>query len=87
MAASPTGAGYWMVASDGGIFSFGDTEFRGTVAQLGRTDVVGMARTVTGEGYWLAAADGTVWPFGDAAVLGDLRGTRLNRPIVGFAAG
>ena len=24
MAATPTGKGYWLVASDGGVFSFGD---------------------------------------------------------------
>ena len=29
MAASPTGRGYWFVASDGGIFTFGDAHFVG----------------------------------------------------------
>ena len=29
MAATPTGAGYWLTASDGGIFSFGDAAFHG----------------------------------------------------------
>ena len=27
MAATPTGRGYWLVAADGGIFSFGDAGF------------------------------------------------------------
>ena len=29
MAATPNGAGYWLVASDGGVFSFGDARFHG----------------------------------------------------------
>ena len=31
MAATPTGTGYWMVAADGGIFSFGDAPFYGSM--------------------------------------------------------
>src|SRR2546422_7423313 len=30
MAATPTGKGYWLVASDGGIFAFGDAVFQGS---------------------------------------------------------
>jgi hypothetical protein len=30
MAATPDGGGYWLVASDGGIFSFGDARFYGS---------------------------------------------------------
>ena len=28
------GAGYWLVASDGGIFSYGDTGFYGSAGSL-----------------------------------------------------
>jgi hypothetical protein len=28
--ATPSGSGYWMVASDGGIFSYGDATFYGS---------------------------------------------------------
>jgi hypothetical protein len=31
MAATPDGAGYWLVASDGGVFSFGDSAFHGSM--------------------------------------------------------
>ena len=31
MAATPTGGGYWMVATDGGIFSFGTAKFYGSM--------------------------------------------------------
>jgi hypothetical protein len=32
MAATQSGQGYWTVASDGGIFNFGDAVFFGSVA-------------------------------------------------------
>lgn len=31
MAATPTGKGYWLVAADGGVFSFGDAAYFGNV--------------------------------------------------------
>lgn len=31
-AATPTGAGYWLVDSGGGVFSFGDARFAGSSA-------------------------------------------------------
>jgi hypothetical protein len=34
MAASASGLGYWLVASDGGIFSYGDTGFYGSAGSL-----------------------------------------------------
>ena len=30
MAATPTGKGYWLVAGDGGVFTFGDAHFYGS---------------------------------------------------------
>ena len=30
MAATPDGGGYWLVASDGGIFNYGDAAFFGS---------------------------------------------------------
>ncbi len=30
MAPTPDGRGYWLVASDGGIFAFGDARFYGS---------------------------------------------------------
>ena len=36
MAASPSGRGYWLVASDGGIFAFGDARFAGSLAEVNR---------------------------------------------------
>ena len=44
MAATPDGAGYWLVASDGGIFSYGDAAFLGSRGgQPLNKPIVGMA--------------------------------------------
>ena len=44
MAATPDGKGYWLVASDGGIFSYGDATFYGSTGSLHLNQpVVGMA--------------------------------------------
>jgi hypothetical protein len=34
MAATPDGGGYWLVASDGGIFSYGDASFHGSAGGM-----------------------------------------------------
>ncbi len=34
MAADATGHGYWMVASDGGIFTYGDAGFYGSTGGI-----------------------------------------------------
>ncbi len=80
-------SGYWMVASDGGVFTFGDAAFHGgTGLQHLNRPIVGMAATPDGQGYWLVASDGGVFTFGDAAFYGGTGGQHLNRPIVGMAA-
>ena len=47
IAATPDGRGYWLVASDGGIFAFGDyANFYGRTGSLHlNKPVVGMAST------------------------------------------
>jgi hypothetical protein len=34
MAATPDGGGYWLVASDGGVFSYGNAVFQGSTGNL-----------------------------------------------------
>ncbi len=87
MAATPDGKGYWEVASDGGVFAFGDAAFEGSMG--GRhlnAPVVGMAATPDGKGYWEVASDGGVFNYGDAAVEGSMGGRHLNAPVVAKAA-
>ncbi len=82
----PGGSGYWLAASDGGIFSFCDATFRGsTGATRLAQPIVGMASTPTGGGYWLVAADGGVFAFGNAVFRGSTGAIRLAQPIVGMA--
>ena len=84
---TPTkGLGYWFVASDGGIFSFGDGKFFGSTGDIRLNQpVVGMARIPSGKGYWLVARDGGIFSFGDAKFYGSTGNIRLNQPIVGMA--
>jgi hypothetical protein len=64
MAATPDGNGYWEVASDGGIFSFGSAVFHGSMGgQPLNKPIVGMAPGPPGSGYWELAADGGVFSF------------------------
>ncbi len=79
--------GYDLVASDGGIFSFGSSPFCGsTGGQPLNAPVVGMAEAPNTGGYWLVAADGGVFAYGGAKFYGSMGGKALNAPIVGIAA-
>jgi hypothetical protein len=87
-AALPDGSGYYMVASDGGIFAFGNARFQGSMG--GRPlnkPVVGLAPDPDGAGYWLIASDGGIFAF-EADFRGSMpgvlaQGVSLNRPVIG----
>ena len=56
VAATPSGRGNWAVASDGGVFTFGDAVFHGSTGNLDlAAPVVGIVSTPRGRGYWLVA--------------------------------
>ena len=79
--------GYWTVARDGGVFTFGDAQFYGSMGnQHLNQPVVGMAGTEDAGGYWLVAKDGGIFAFGDAGFYGSTGSLRLNAPIVGMQA-
>ncbi len=81
-----SGKGYWEVASDGGIFAFGDAAFYGSMGGKPlNKPVVGIAPTPDGLGYWEVASDGGIFAFGDAAFYGSMGGKPLNQPVVGIA--
>ena len=62
--------GYWLVASDGGIFSFGDAGIYGSIPGLGlaptgsglpnslNAPIVGMVPSADGNGYFMVGGDG-----------------------------
>jgi streptogramin lyase len=88
----PATSGYWLAAADGGIFSFGNHPFFGSMGGKPlNKPVVGMAPTPVfgstgGRGYWEVATDGGIFSFGDAQFHGSMGGKTLNKPVVGMAA-
>jgi hypothetical protein len=83
---TPSGRGYSMGASAGGVFTFGDARFHGS---MGNRRLAAPVRTLTpdpdGVGYWLVGSDGAVYSF-RAAFYGSMGGKRLNKPIVGMVS-
>ena len=78
---------YWLVASDGGLFTFGGAPFYGSMGgQPLNKPVVGIAATPDGKGYWEVASDGGIFSFGDATFYGSTGSMTLNSPIVGMVA-
>ena len=87
MTPTKSGRGYWLVATDGGMFSFGDARFHGsTGGQPLLAPIITIIPTTSGRGYWLVGLNGDVFPFGDARFFGSAGGLALNAPIVGAAA-
>ena len=87
MASTPDGKGYWLGASDGGIFNYGDSTFYGSAGAIHLNNpIVGMASTPDGKGYWLVASDGGIFNYGDASFYGSTGAIHLNKPIVGMAS-
>ena len=85
MTTAPGGAGYWLVASDGGIFTYGRAGFFGSTGALTLNQpIVNMAATPDGGGYWLLARDGGIFTFGDAPFLGSAGILPLRAPVVGL---
>jgi hypothetical protein len=88
--------GYWLVGSDGGIFTFGSSQFYGSTGNLKlQRPVVGISPTADRAGYWMVASDGGVFAYGDAGFVGSIPGVglhpagsglpnSLNAPIVGM---
>ena len=70
-----TNHGYWLVGSDGGIFTFGDAQFYGSTGNIRlQRPVVSITPTSNDEGYWLVASDGGIFSFGSAGFYGSIPG-------------
>ena len=82
MAPTRTGKGYWLVASDGGIFAFGDAAFFGSTGAIKlNKPIVDIVPTPSGRGYWMAASDGGIFAFGDAGFFGSTGAIKLAKRI------
>ena len=75
--------GYWLVASDGGVFSYNVPFFgsTGSPSSLNKP-VVGIAPVSDGSGYRLTASDGGVFSY-NAPFYGSAGSITLNKPVVG----
>jgi hypothetical protein len=83
---TPSVSAYWVVASDGGIFSFGGAGFYGSTGGVRlNKPMVGMTGTPDSLGYWEVASDGGIFTYGDAPFYGSTGNLTLNRPVVGMA--
>src|SRR5690606_5109300 len=69
--------GFVLFAADGGAFTFGDAQFRGSAGDIRLNQPIVAAATAGTRGYWAAAGDGGVFAFG-VPFLGSMGGTRLN---------
>lgn len=94
IAFTPDGDGYWLVAADGGVFTFGSAPYMGSIPEvlppgvMPDRPIAAMSPTTTGDGYWLFASDGGVFAFGDAQFHGSVPqvlgpGRRAKSPVVG----
>jgi hypothetical protein len=73
------------MASDGGIFAFGEAPFRGSMgAEKLARPVVGMVPYA--DGYLMVGADGGIFDFSSAPFLGSLGDHPPAAPIVSVAA-
>ena len=77
--------GYWMAASDGGIFAY-DAPFFGSMGgkHLNKP-IVGITADPKTGGYWEVASDGGLFAF-NAPFFGSMGGKPLNAPVVGMVA-
>src|ERR1700733_6898341 len=72
------GSGYWLVASDGGVFTFGTAQFYGSMAGKHLdSPITGIVATSDDRGYWLVAQDGGGFAFGDGVFSGSKGGKTL----------
>ena len=78
------GNGYWVVDGGGAVWSRGSARHHGGAnGSLARGETVtSLSATPSGNGYWLFTNTGRALPFGDAPFLGDMRGARLNGPVL-----
>jgi hypothetical protein len=81
MAPTGGGGGYWLVASDGGIFTYGDAPFLGSTGGIALSEpIVAMAATPDGNGYWMVGQDAGVFDYGDAGFSGSAQ-SPLHPPL------
>ena len=77
MASTSDGRGYWLAGSDGGVFTFGNATFDGSMGGKHLNAPI-VAMDAAASGYRLVASDGGVFAFGGASFYGSMGGKHLN---------
>jgi hypothetical protein len=84
MAADDATGGYWLVASDGGVFAF-NAPFLGSTGNIALAKpVVGMQALANGRGYRFVASDGGIFSYG-APFYGSTGAIQVGEPVVGMS--
>ncbi len=67
------GGGYWLLGSDGGVFTFGNASFYGSLSgtKLSGTPI-GIIASTDNNGYIIATSTGSIYVFGDAVSYGEI---------------
>jgi hypothetical protein len=86
MAVTPSGFGYWLVASDGGIFAYGDAtaHFYSSTGGIHLVSpIIGISAAIDSLGYYLYAKDGGMFVFQQRPPFGP----QVHEPFFGSAGG
>jgi hypothetical protein len=86
MAAWPDGAGYWLAAQDGDVYSYGAGADGSKTHESVRSAVVGIAADPSGSDYWLAEANGSVLRAGTSRSYGEVAAKSDPEPITAFGS-
>jgi SpoIID/LytB domain protein len=85
MSMSPDGGGYWGVATNGGVYTFGDAKFYGSARTYSPpAPTVGLAVDPKTGGYWEVLSNGGIYSF-NAPFYGSARTYSPPAPTVGLA--
>ncbi len=89
---TPSGRGYWIFDPEGGVHTFGDARYFGSVPglraagiEIGAVHFTDFAVAPDGDGYWLLDEVGGVHAFGDARYFGSVPALRAAGLEIGAA--
>jgi arylsulfatase A-like enzyme len=77
------GSGYWMLGTDGVVYSFGDARHHGNAATS--SGAVDLEPTPSGDGYWILDSAGVITARGDAVSYGGATGLAAGERAVSLS--